>query len=571
MKLLIVHRIPPRGEAPASQTKKTVVADWMRVGRNASCEIHLPDPRIQLEQGLIVQRDGLVYVEGEAGSQNITRKSVHAVRLKQGEPIEIGPYRLESIAAPAGYDGALTVELVRPAEIAPDLRSRTARLTLSTVGLSKRGVAWGLAIALLLLGLVIPAGRVLDLPWKFASQHENIGDRIWNPGPLMLAHEPIAQRCASCHELAFRHVRDRACLECHGGIGQHIEPALLQAGLFAGKRCTACHRDHMGVKATFRDDDGFCVDCHRDIRARDPKAESRNVSDFTREHPAFRLSVPEGDAVARVRQGSAPIVQKTNLTFPHAKHLDPKGVKSPDKGRVKLECSNCHRPDASRRDFEPISMGKHCQECHTLQFEPAVTTREVPHGKPAGAVTVIEEFYANLALNGTPDSFQKAFGVPGEGLLRRVGEPDTAQRQGALRMASLKAKRVAADLFEVRVCKTCHVVLRDLHPGATTPWNVVPVHLRNRWMPHAIFDHKAHSSSKCADCHDVTSSKKASDVSMPTVEGCRKCHGGSRPVEKKVTSNCMLCHGFHVARHPWDPQWKPRGPARVVEAQVLGR
>lgn len=570
MKLLIVHRVPPRGGAPAAQTKKTVVADWVRVGRNASCEIHLPDPRIQLEQGMIVQRDGLVYIEGEAGSQDITRKSVRSVRLKPGEPIEVGPYRLEAIAAPAGYDGGVVVELMRPAQIAPDLQSRTAQTTLAAVGLSRRWMAWSLLVALLMLGLVFPAGRVLDLPWKSASQRAAIGDRIWNPGPLMLAHQPIAERCASCHEIAFRHVRDRACLECHRGIGQHVAPALLQAQLFAGERCIACHRDHVGVKATYRDDDGFCVACHRAIRARDPNAGSRNVSDFAKDHPAFRLSVPEGDALVRVRQGSAPIAQKTSLAFPHSKHLDPKGVKSPDKGRVKLDCSSCHRPDASRRNFEPISMSRHCQECHTLQFEPAVTTREVPHGKPADAITVIEEFYANLALNGTPDSFQKAFGVPGEGLLRRVGEPDTTQRESALRVASRKAQRVAVDLFEARVCKTCHVIVRNPQPAAT-PWNVTPVRLENTWMPHAIFDHKAHSSSKCADCHDVAGSKKSSDVAMPTIEGCRKCHGGSRPVEKKVTSNCLLCHGFHVAKHPWDPQWKARGVARVARAQGLVR
>ena len=45
-----------------------------------------------------------------------------------------------------------------------------------------------------------------------------------------------------------------------------------------------------------------------------------------------------------------------NLAFPHATHLDPRGVKSPEKGRVKLECKSCHQPDASKRTFEPISM-----------------------------------------------------------------------------------------------------------------------------------------------------------------------------------------------------------------------
>ena len=45
---------------------------------------------------------------------------------------------------------------------------------------------------------------------------------------------------------------------------------------------------------------------------------------------------------------------------------------------------------------------------------------------------------------------------------------------------------------------------------------------------------------------------------MPTIKACRECHGGSKPTEGKVMSNCLLCHGFHEATHPWSPgQAKP--------------
>ena len=130
MRLLVIQRAV-RGASRVAETKKTVVADWIRVGRNASCEIHLPDPRIALEQGMIVNRDGLVYIEGEAGSQDITRKSVRSVRLKPGVPLDIGPYRLESRPAPEGFDGAIAVELVHALEPAPELGLRTSRKTWS--------------------------------------------------------------------------------------------------------------------------------------------------------------------------------------------------------------------------------------------------------------------------------------------------------------------------------------------------------------------------------------------------------------------------------------------------------
>jgi len=270
--------------------------------------------------------------------------------------------------------------------------------------------------------------------------------------------------------------------------------------------------------------------------------------------------MPANGVVTRVRMDQPGLKQPSNLAFPHATHLDPKGVKSPSRGRVAIDCGACHKPDASRRGFEPISMPRHCQECHQLQFEAAVTTREVPHAKPAEAMQVVREFYANLALNGTPDSFQKAFGVPGQGLLRRAGAGE-AERADALRLANRKAEKVSDELFEKRACATCHKVTRG-----EAGWNIAAVQPSHAWMPGARFDHSSHAQTKCVSCHDVTKSKRAEDIAMPRIEACRECHGGSRPVAGKVTSNCLLCHGFHDARHPWNPDFKPKGTAARVAA-----
>ena len=556
MKLLVVVRAAP-GAPPV---KKTVEGMIFRVGRNASCEIHLADPRIPLEQGMLFDRGGLVYVEGEGQLRAVatTRKAVRSVRLKPGEPIEIGPYRMEAIAAPAGFDAAISVELQRPVQVATKLATRASGTTLASLRISKRWASWAIVAAVLIAFVAIPAARVLDLPWKDATKTASVGDRFWNPGPVMLAHQPIEAKCDACHQVAFEHVKDGACLECHKSIGHHVGPELMPASLFAGARCSACHRDHKGVKTTHRDDDRFCVDCHVDIGARTKSAKSSNVSDFAKNHPAFRVTLPTPDGMRRVRQGEGALVEASNLKFPHATHLDPKGVRSPLQGRMKMECKTCHQPDASKRGFEPISMPKHCQECHNLQFEPAVTTREVPHGKAAEAVTVIEEFYSSLALKGTPDSFQKAFGVPGQGLLRRVGEPTGAERQAALSLATKKSTQVTRELFELRVCITCHEV------GAAPEWKVEPVRPSHRWMPQASFDHKSHAQTPCADCHAVDTSKKSADVAMPIIAGCRECHGGSKPVQGKVTSNCLLCHAFHDSRFAWDPAFRPKESKRVA-------
>jgi hypothetical protein len=245
--------------------------------------------------------------------------------------------------------------------------------------------------------------------------------------------------------------------------------------------------------------------------------------------------------------------------------VDPKGIRSPLQGRMTLQCAACHQPDASRRGFEPVSMTKHCQECHALQFEPAVTTREVPHGKAAAAVTVIDEFYANLALRGVRDSFQKAFGVPGEGLLRRVGEPSPDERREALGLASRKAKQVSEELFEVRVCKTCHDVTRAAVSKAQAPeWRIAPIRANNQWMPHARFDHKSHASAPCADCHNVANSKNASDVAMPPI-ACRNGHG-ARAVEGKVM--CTCCHGSDARIVGWLTPKAPKGPLPLTSFAI---
>ena len=149
--------------------------------------------------------------------------------------------------------------------------------------------------------------------------------------------------------------------------------------------------------------------------------------------------------------------------------------------------------------------------------------------------------------------------------MRSVGATSADESENALRLVSRKAHAVAIDLVEVRVCKTCHEVARS-EPTTAAPlaWTVAPVRKSNRWMPGARFDHAAHAQSKCADCHRVDQSKSLREVAMPTIETCRECHGGSRPQTGKVTSNCLLCHGFHDPRHPWDPQFVPRAAKSVA-------
>ena len=109
MKLLVISQSRNRAGRTV-QVRKEVTADWIRVGRHAASEVLLADPRIALSQGLIVDRNGPVYTEGEMGTTtSTTRKAVRSVRLSPGKANYLVPYRITGVAAPAGYTGPNTV------------------------------------------------------------------------------------------------------------------------------------------------------------------------------------------------------------------------------------------------------------------------------------------------------------------------------------------------------------------------------------------------------------------------------------------------------------------------------
>ena len=213
-----------RREDPRSSCKSPARAPPVRRGRSAatgcasgatpSCEIHLPIRASPSTRAWSSIATGFVYIEGEAGSQNITRKT-RALGATEARRIRSTSDRTGSrhSAAPAGYDGALQVELVRPLEVAAELASRTAQPHARLPRLHQARAAWALGAR--------DAGPLPRCSRPDAcstcrgatrAMQSAFGDRFWNPGPLILAHQPIETRCAACHEVAFEHVKDRACL-----------------------------------------------------------------------------------------------------------------------------------------------------------------------------------------------------------------------------------------------------------------------------------------------------------------------------------------------------------------------
>ena len=77
-------------------------------------------------------------------------------------------------------------------------------------------------------------------------------------------------------------------------------------------------------------------------------------------------------------------------------------------------------------------------------------------------------------------------------------------------------------------------------------WRVEPVKLTQTWMPRARFDHQAHKTTECTECHiGASMSKTSGDVLMPAIAQCRTCHTGASEKDK-LPSDCLMCHQFHL-------------------------
>lgn len=191
-------------------------------------------------------------------------------------------------------------------------------------------------------------------------------------------------------------------------------------------------------------------------------------------------------------------------------------------------------------------MERHCASCHRLNFDPADPERTLPHGDVAAAARELREYYALQAL-------QAESGSPALRGARRPGRDAGTDATDPAARARGTAAEVAAEVFGYRTCKVCHEVRRD--PGGTPGWKVDPVAAQGRRLTRGRFSHAAHLLTPCTDCHDAEHSGASTDVLLPGIKTCRKCHGGP-DADDRVGSTCTTCHVFHPSAPPPD-----RGPA----------
>jgi len=513
-----------------------IAGDVISIGRSAECKIHLPDHRVNLHHAVIRNPDdGKIYIESDSASLNINGLFVQNAELVPGMHILIGPYEIISEEPSGDADLVLSVELVHPLPDENLTIREKSHTTLASTGLSKRGPALWLAAIILVFFLILPAIQALSPAFRGAAEKLPVAlDQSWNPGQLSAGHHSFSTQCYRCHQRPFEHVRNQVCNGCHDDTGRHIEAKALQASVFKSVRCAECHRDHKGLDGLMRHDASMCVSCHGSIKTRNPKTSLRNISDFSTDHPAFHLTFktgPEKKDIYRVRQDDkTKLVEKSGLKFSHMLHLDKTGVSSPD-GDVVMECQDCHNPDDAGVRFKPISMKQHCIKCHSLDLDPPVLGRQLPHGPARDVMNMLREFYARIAISDKPvDVAQYGLGK--------------AQHQKALDWVNEKVSRVSGPIFGVNGCGQCHEITY-VPDDEDEPWKVAPVTITDHWLHKSQFQHFKHRIIGCNECHDVSHSKKSSDVTIPAIGKCRECHAGAKPMKNKVTSTCETCHGFH--------------------------
>ena len=251
--------------------------------------------------------------------------------------------------------------------------------------------------------------------------------------------------------------------------------------------------------------------------------------------------------LAKLESFPAPVggwIKNVNLATPGARL--PSGQK--------LDCVSCHQPEAAGVYFQRISFERHCQACHSLQFDPETPGLALPHGNPESVSAFLHSLPRQYA------EFAARSGIAGA-----AQQSDFARQK----LQRLQARVVSGEDFEKRVffstatsgpearvgavtgtthslypgCAYCHQVTSKADkPGITQPV------FFDRWLPRAQFNHAKHSAANCAHCHQAATSRETYDIILPTKAACVTCHSPAGG----VADSCATCHSYH--KKPSQPQ-----------------
>jgi hypothetical protein len=407
------------------------------------------------------------------------------------------------------------------------------------------------------LSLLLPLFAFVWIVWRDLS-----GDhRVYSSGQMSQAHGVLERECAACHVQQVgsfsAKAADSACLSCHDGPVHHSNQPFTP-------RCTDCHSEHRGRVNIVAASDQACAQCHgsRAVMAAIQKENLARVSHFNYDHLEF----------AALRSD---IRDPGTIKLNHTIHMKPirRGPIGPI---VNLECANCHHATAADVDLTyadrkyraasvsykesneampthpgtlqpphlttgrelmaPVKFANACASCHLLTFDKRFD-EGVPHDEP-GVVHafLVKKFREYIATH------------PGEIRVKRdpnrdlTGKPLPPEVR-ILTPAQWVTERTAEaeGLLWRKTCKQCHTLSFGVRADGLA--NIAEAQTTARWMPHAKFDHGAHTGFTCVSCHEkALTSTESSDVLLPGIATCQTCHA---PGPDHAESRCFECHTYH--------------------------
>ncbi len=391
-----------------------------------------------------------------------------------------------------------------------------------------------------LIGLLVVLG--------FTVLGTALGKRtVLMPGPVSAKHASFVNECIRCHaptSAMKTEVPDSTCTACHKSpmhFGEH--------SLAAPLTCTACHLVHKGntILASVTGKD--CLRCHADLKVKDPTFEiHRSITDFGKTHPEFAVTVadPETGRDIRVRLDDADRVKDdAMIKLNHKLHLDPE---LPGLSRGPLQCTDCHKA-AERKGYlmPPVKFETACASCHGLDFDSKFPDKTVPHGRQPGEL----DLYLRIQYVSLWPLSEEA----------QAGGKAAASKEKA--WIAAQVEKADEKLFGKKgtrkrgKCQLCHIndtsPRRD--PGADDRLPVLAdTAIPGRWFLNSNFNHAAHTMTKCISCHEAAPQSEAtSDVLLPKVTTCRKCHDA----RGTASPSCLECHLFHEIPKPKQTQNGP--------------
>ncbi len=608
----VIRQIAKRADGGDIIRTRTLDAAEITIGRGTDCDIQLADLGCMLRHARLSQlSDGRVAIEAtggipiETGGQFVNRADLDIGRTPS---VDIASHRLTLSRGETPDSIAITVERTIAATDVADSTSETGVFSLKTALPSRRGIAWGLVVAILVVGLFLPlwmmSGRSPDLPPDMVAaaaappvkagklvpvfaNAEPAGaqaglrpDIVWSSGPLSTAHAGLANNCGACHQAAFVSVKDSACIACHkpATTPDHAAPQRMAQGRVTAAgfvadihkglnlsdgRCAGCHKEHEGPDGALMVAASFCTDCHQGLSGRLTDTKIANVPDW-QGHPQFRATLVAAPSLDRPQFRRVSLAanprENSGLVYPHDIHQSATNAVAnmavkqglPTKTGA-LGCAYCHLPDSDRVRFKPINMEDNCAACHDLAFaRDGGIVRTLPHGKPQQVAGIVRDFYLSQALSPRAGVQRLRFERRQVG---RVAELETAD----LRIASVGEARsrgdaaITAIFSKGGVCADCHAITNTGAPSIGERFSVAAVTLADHYLPKGRFPHNKHltfngktGDAACVACHKGgLTSKLSSDVLLPPVGQCRECHGATTPLIGPVTKVSGSCDTCH--------------------------